>query len=130
MKAICFISFCLCFSVNLFAQQANTSGGGNASGSGGTSSFSVGQINYTTNSGTGGTVSQGVQQPFEIYTLSGIDDAKDLSINLTAFPNPTVDYLTLSFESTSTKKLSYQLFDSNGKLVISQNLMEQKQKFR
>ncbi len=40
--------------------------GSTASGSGGTATYTVGQITYKTFSGTNGTVAQGVQQPYEI----------------------------------------------------------------
>lgn len=122
MKTLYYFILCSCFSINLSAQQINASSGGNASGTGGSISYSVGQVNYTANTSTNGSASQGVQQPFEIFSLTGIDDAKDLSINLIAFPNPTADYITLSIESAAIKNLSYQLFDTNGKLIISQKL--------
>lgn len=123
MRILHYFILCICFSINLSAQQAITSSGGNASGTGGTASYSVGQVNYTINKSTGGSASQGVQQPFEIFELTGVDDVKDLSINLTVFPNPTVDYLTLTIESASTKNLTYQLFETNGKLITSQKFV-------
>jgi hypothetical protein len=104
------------------AQQSSITSGGNATGTGGTVSYSVGQMNYTTNTGTGGSACQGVQQPFEIFAVTNVNDAKDLNINLSAFPNPTFDNLTLKVESAITKNLSYLLFDMNGKLLASQKL--------
>ena len=44
------------------AQQAITATGGNASGSGGTIAYSVGQIVYTTYTGATGSVAQGVRR--------------------------------------------------------------------
>lgn len=44
-----------------FAQNAVVPSGGNASGSGGNSSYSVGQVFFTTISGGGGSVGQGIQ---------------------------------------------------------------------
>lgn len=122
MRTLYYFILSICFSINLSAQQAITSSGGNASGTGGTASYSVGQVNFTFNTSTSGSVSQGVQLPYEIFALTGVDEAKNLSINLSAFPNPTFDYLTLTIESASTKNLTYQLFDTNGKLIISQKL--------
>jgi|DEB19_MinimDraft_2_1074335.scaffolds.fasta_scaffold25682_2 hypothetical protein len=113
----------LCFGITTAkAQQSSNTSGGNATGAGGTVSYSVGQMNYTTNTGTSGSVSQGVQQPFEIYAVTSVDDAKDLNINLSAFPNPTFDFLTLKIESAVSKNLSYLLFDINGKLLVTQKL--------
>jgi hypothetical protein len=54
--------------------------------------------------------------------VTSVDEAKDLNINLSAFPNPTFDNLTLKIESTNTKNLSYLLFDMNGKLLATQKL--------
>ena len=117
----CFI-ICICYSLNLSAQQASTSTGGNASGTNGNISYSVGLVNYTVNKTTSGSVSQGVQIPYEIFILTGVDDTKKMNINLTVFPNPTNDYLMLTIESTSIKNLSYQLLNNNGKQVASQKL--------
>ena len=55
----------------LQAQETIPAIGGNASGSGGSVSYSVGQAVYTTNTGTNGSVPQGVQQPFEISVETG-----------------------------------------------------------
>ena len=81
----------------LKAQQATTTSGGNASGSGGSASYSVGQVVYTTNTGAGGSVSQGVQQPYEISIVSGIEE-QGITLTCTAYPNPTTDYLTLKID--------------------------------
>ena len=50
----------------LHAQTGIPAAGGNASGTGGSVSFSVGQVFYLMNTGTTGSVLEGVQQPFEI----------------------------------------------------------------
>ena len=114
-----------CFSITTAkAQQSTNSAGGNASGTGGSVSYSIGQMNYTTNTGTSGSVCQGVQIPYEIYAVTSVDDAKDLNINLSAFPNPTFDNLTLKIEGTAAKNLCYLLFDMNGKLLANQKLVE------
>jgi len=113
----------LCFGVTTAkAQQSSNTAGGNATGTGGTVSYSVGQMNYSTNTGTSGSACQGVQQPYEIYMVTSVDEAKDLNINLSAFPNPTFDFLTLKIESSTTKNLSYLLLDMNGKLLATQKL--------
>jgi len=122
MKKIYLVLLSLVIGLNAKAQQSTNTSGGNASGTGGTVSYSVGQINYTTNTGTNGSACQGVQQPFEIFTVTSVDEAKDLNINLSAFPNPTFDNLTLKIESASSKNLSYLLFDMNGKILATQKL--------
>lgn len=122
MKTYYFIILGICFTFKLSAQQSFNTAGGNATGTGGTVSYSIGQMNYTTNTGTSGSACQGVQQPYEIYMVTSVDEAKDLNINLSAFPNPTFDFLTLKIESSTTKNLSYLLLDMNGKLLATQKL--------
>ena len=79
----------------LQAQNAVPATGGNASGSGGTVAYSVGQVVYTTNTATNGSVAQGVQQPFEISVVTGLEEAKGINLALSAYPNPTTDFLNL-----------------------------------
>ena len=104
------------------AQESVNATGGNASGSGGSASYSVGQVVYTTNTGTNGSVAQGVQQPFEISVVTGLEEAKGINLSVTAYPNPTTDYLTLSIGEFEISNLSYQLYDMNGKLLQSEKI--------
>lgn len=109
----------------LHAQESFNASGGNASGSGGSVNYSVGQVVYTTNSGTTGMVSQGVQQPFEISVITGFEDIKWMNLNCSVYPNPTTDYLTLKIDVSASipiRNLSYQLYDMNGRLLGSGKL--------
>ena len=113
-------SVLLCLGLGLAtanAQEAAVASGGNASGSGGSVSYSVGQIVYTTNSGSSGTVAQGVQQAYEISIVTSIDEKDALKLNLLAYPNPTSDVLVLQISDFDSENLSYQLTDVNGKLI-------------
>ena len=102
----------------LNAQEAVTTSGGNASGSGGSISYTVGQVVYTSNKSSSGSISQGVQQPYEISIVSGIEDL--LGITLTAFPNPTTNNLTLKIENKEEKQFVASLFDINGRQLSKQ----------
>ena len=103
---------------NLQAQETITTTGGEASGSGGLASYTVGQVVYTTKVGTNGnSVSEGVQQAYEISVITSIPEAKDISLNVSAYPNPTTNYLTVKVENYKTANLQYQIFDINGKLL-------------
>ena len=106
---------------NLQAQEVITSLGGNASGSGGTSSYTFGQVFYTTNNGTGGAVTQGVQQAYEILVVSEINEAKNINLEISAFPNPTTNYLTINIGDYESEDLKFKLFDLNGKLLQTTN---------
>lgn len=59
------MAFFLLSLTGLQSQEAILTSGGNASGSGGTVSYSIGQTFYTTYMGANGSVSHGVQHPFE-----------------------------------------------------------------
>ncbi|HOZ29528.1 MAG TPA: T9SS type A sorting domain-containing protein, partial [Bacteroidales bacterium] len=108
--------------IGLQAQESVNATGGNDSGSGGSVSYSVGQVVYTTNTGTNGSVTEGVQQPYEISVVTGIEDTKDINLSVTAYPNPTTAYLTLSINEFDISNLSYQLYDMNGKLLQSEKI--------
>ena len=105
----------------LQAQESVNVNGGNASGSGGSASYSVGQVVYTTNTGTGGSLTQGVQQPFEISVVTGIEQTA-INLAISAYPNPTFDFLQLKVETEKFKDLSYQLYDMNGKLLQNKKI--------
>lgn len=106
----------------LHAQTSVNAAGGNSTGGGGTMSFSVGQVVYTTNAGTNGSIIQGIQQPYEISVITAIEEAISISYSVTAYPNPTNDYLTLSIGEFDISNLSYQLYDVNGKLLQSKKI--------
>jgi hypothetical protein len=108
----------------LTAQESVNATGGNASGIGGSVSYSVGQVVCQTHSGTNGTVAEGVQQPYEISVITGIEENKGINLSLTAYPNPTSDYLILNInadikEIHDLPLMSYQLHDMQGKLLQS-----------
>jgi len=86
-----FLAFSLSFSVQAqTSHQVLSASGGDASGSGGTVAYSVGQIVYSTSTGTTGSVAQGVEQAYEISSV-GIKETA-LNISLSVFPNPTSDF--------------------------------------
>ncbi len=105
----------------LQAQESSNATGGNATGSGGSASYSVGQIAYTTNTGSTGSVAQGVQHAFEIYAL-GIEDIEGINISIVAYPNPTADYLTLEIKDLDLSSVTLQLFDIQGRLLQDQKI--------
>jgi hypothetical protein len=100
------------------SQEAIPASGGDASGSGGTLSFTVGQLVYSSNSGSNGSVAEGVQQPYEISTTVGIE-LSNISLDFIAYPNPTINNIVLSIKDFNTEKLNYQLYDMSGKLLKS-----------
>ncbi len=113
-----FVISSLLFTVmNSSAQEAVVASGGDASGTGGSVSYSVGQVVYTTNTGTGGSVMAGVQQPYEISVPTALENTEDILLEFSAYPNPTTDVLTLRTGERDIENISYRLFDMNGKLI-------------
>jgi hypothetical protein len=115
----------LMFGLGLTGLQAQTAilpTGGNASGGGGTVSYSVGQVVYSTNIGTNGSVAEGVQQPYEISVVTGLEEAKDINLLISAFPNPATDYLTLEVKNFNLANLNFQMYDMHGKLIQSKKI--------
>ena len=105
------------------AQQNTVATGGDASGAGGSVSYSIGQIDYETYSGSNGSVSQGVQQPFEIFTVSVNELYASFEMNL--FPNPSSSIINLTIGNVSDDQVvSYSLTDINGKLISSSTIVE------
>lgn len=100
----------------IYSQESLTASGGEATGSGGSSSYSLGQLVYTTNTGSSGLVTQGVQQGLELFTLS---NAELTTVNLRAvtYPNPTSDYVVLAISDATLTDLSYVLYDLQGRAV-------------
>lgn len=107
----------ICFT-ETFAQQTLSTSGGTAAGSGGTISYTVGQMAYRIQTGTQATLTEGVQQPYEISEVSGIEEAANIRLKFTSYPNPVDNYLTVAVQNYPYNHLYYILYDSTGKLLI------------
>ena len=113
------IAFLLLFTQLFYGQQTIPASAGEATGTGGASSFTIGQVFYTINAtSSAGFVSQGVQQAFEIQTLSN-PDLLTVQLKAVTYPNPTTDYVVLKITDIALENLQYTLFDINGKTIVS-----------
>ena len=101
----------------LQAQSTIPATGGNGTGAGGTVSFSVGQVVYTTTTGTSGTVAQGVQHPYEISVVTAIENTKGINLECIVYPNPTRGLVKLVVESFDYDNMQFRLYDINGVLL-------------
>lgn len=113
---------CTFFFSTVTAQESVNASGGNASGGGGTVTYSVGQLVYQTHTGTDGSVAEGVQQPYEISVVTAIEETKGISLSVRAYPNPATDYLILSIDEFDISDLSYHLYDMRGKLIQNKKI--------
>lgn len=109
------------------AQTSTNASGVETSGINGSVNYTIGQVVYSTHSTTNMNVTEGVQQPYEISETIGIED-KDLTLlSISAFPNPTANFLKLKIDDSATsslKEMKYELFDINGKLIKQEIIQE------
>jgi hypothetical protein len=99
MKTTTLVAGLLLATKLIYSQQTTPATGGDATGSGGSSSYTVGQLVYTTNTGSG-TVIQGVQQSIELFTLSN-PELTTVNLSAVIYPNPTSDYVVLKISDTA-----------------------------
>lgn len=120
-KIVAFTCLMLLFSTTMVAQEVISAAGGDASGSGGTASYSFGQVFYNTNADPAtGSEAQGVQQPYEISEITDLSESSSESSKISVYPNPVTDYITLETEIENSENTVYGLYDTGGKLILSQ----------
>jgi len=124
LKQLFIFSFLLLTSV-LSAQKTFSSSGFNSNGNSGIITYSVGQVAIDFNTGNNGSLVQGVQQPYEIFSTLG-NDILNINLNLIAYPNPTTDQLVLGIENFKGKKFYYQLFNMEGKSLLYNKCVDNK----
>ena len=123
MKKITLLIILSCLP-KVMAQHATVTSGGNSIGTGGKVSYSIGQVVNKSQSGTTGTVTQGVQQPFEILTLSG-EEFSTITLEAFAYPNPTTSFVNLTIKNYPLENLNYQLLDINGRIIEENKVLDQ-----
>ncbi|UKB82341.1 T9SS type A sorting domain-containing protein [Chryseobacterium sp. MEBOG06] len=115
--------FLASFSIQVSGQETLNTSGTNMSGTTGNVTASLGQIFYETASSPAGNIATGVQHSYEITPTLGVD-ITEISLNLTIFPNPTADILNLKMGFKDYNKYRYDIFDSSGKLLASQPVLQ------
>ena len=120
------ILFLTCSLSALYAQSDVLTAGGDAAGSAGSVAYSIGQVAYTTIDGEDGRISLGVQQP-NLFIMVGTEETL-LSISANVYPNPSAStvFLKLNDEEqlSTTKKLSYGLYDLGGNMLLHQEISD------
>jgi hypothetical protein len=98
------------------AQADVTVSGGNGNSSGGTVSYSVGQVAYKQYAETDGSVSEGVQQTYEVADLS-LENNSTI-FDCAVYPNPTFSGVRFILQDSSYPEMHADLFDATGKAVL------------
>ena len=116
------ISGLIYFAIPKMEAQSNTvTTGGDASAASGSVSYSIGQIEYISATGSNGHINQGLQQPFEFYIITGSHEDK-INLSIKAFPNPTDYIINLVVDLSILSNLNYQLFNLQSQLIESKNI--------
>lgn len=120
------LSACFCMaliSMSALAQVSVNASGGKAMGVGGSQSYSVGQLVYSSMSDGSKTILQGAQQVYIISTVTEIANAKDINLSVLAYPNPVKDNLKLIVNSEKyfLPSLQVKIVDISGKTLGIKN---------
>ncbi len=113
-----------CFT-SLYAQRGTVAAGGQATGPGGTVSYSIGQVDYIDITSAGGNISQGLQQvtPVAPKTLAPQKQLPpEITMDAIVYPNPAKEYVTLAIRDKLAQTLSYALYTADGRLVSAQKI--------
>lgn len=103
--------------VPLQGQESIATSAGNVVGSGGSVSYTVGQVAFSAFSGTDGSLIQGVQQPYEIYVITAVENTEEITLDCVVYPNPTRNIIKLAIESPDFDNMYYRLYDIKGRLI-------------
>lgn len=120
LRIILSLLFFVVSGVTLSAQSDVVPTGGTATGSGGTVTYTVGQIAVQTYSNGTFTISEGVQQPYEIQII-GVDDYPGITLNAMVYPNPTVGNVQLTINNEQLEG-EVKVFDMNGKFLFAKKI--------
>ena len=112
--------FFVMFGITTFAQSDIVPVGGTATGNGGTVTYTIGQIAVQSYGDGGTSISEGVQQPYEIQTI-GIENYPGITLNAMVYPNPTSSNLQLAISNEKFEG-EVKVFDTNGKYLFSKKI--------
>lgn len=107
---------------NAEAQEALLTSGNSTTDTGGSVSYSIGQIfQENTESATGSSL-EGIQFYFEGSTLTIID--AETNSEISTYPNPSTSILNISTKNFKPNTLIYKLYDITGKLITKGNITD------
>jgi hypothetical protein len=115
--------FCLC-AVVARGQQTIPATGGTANGTGGSATYTVGQITNSVTAGTNGFIIQGVQQPYEISTVTAIEHTDYITLGYSVYPNPTGGAIKLVISSFDDQNFRFQLYSLNGAILQEAKVLD------
>jgi hypothetical protein len=111
----------------LWSQQSVHTAGGDASGLGGSVSYSIGQVAYTSVSSDDGQVSQGVQQSNLVIMVG--QNEPDPEITIGFYPNPVQDeaflQLAQGHNEIGSQRLLFLMYTMYGTLIQQKEIVRE-----
>jgi hypothetical protein len=123
-KSIIPIVVFISFGFSSFGQNALSATGGHFKSSGGSTSFTVGQVAYVLKKGTGSYLNEGVQQVYSKKTTP-VEELVYLK-EVQLYPNPTQETMTLILSSKEDIQVRYTIMDYLGKEIRNGNILSEK----
>ena len=123
-KSIIPIVVFISFGFSSFGQNALSAAGGHFKTSGGSTSFTVGQVAYVLKKGTGSYLNEGVQQVYTKKTTP-VEELVYLK-EVQLYPNPTQETMTLILSSKEDIQVRYTIMDYLGKEIRNGNILSEK----
>ena len=123
-KSIIPIVVFISFRFSSFGQNALSAAGGHFKTSGGSTSFTVGQVAYVLKKGTGSYLNEGVQQVYTKKTTP-VEELVYLK-EAQLYPNPTQETITLILSSKEDIQVRYTIMDYLGKEIKNGNILSEK----
>lgn len=100
---------------SLICQESVNASGGVGAGTGSVH-YSVGQLIVSIQDTSNGAILHGVQQSYEVLTLSN-PELQTIKLQAKTYPNPTKGKIILSLTDNQLTELSYTVYDINGRTV-------------
>lgn len=97
-------------------QSITGTAGGDANGSSGSVSFTVGQVVYLHHQNDEVAINDGVQQPY-IAMVTGTEEWDVQTWNASVFPNPVSDRITLKVDPFEDGDFFFELLSTKGQLL-------------
>jgi len=130
MKTYKLFLISMIFTLNLAAQSISpqvVASSGNYMESGNYSlSWTLGEPVIATAQSGNTILTQGFQQPS--YNVTSITQNNLFGFEVNVFPNPTPNYITISWKTESTSGVDIFLYDMSGKLITAKTLSSSDQK--
>ena len=109
---------------SIHGQNALSTTGGHFKSTGGSTSFTVGQVAYVLKKGTGSYLNEGVQQVYTKKTTP-IEELVYLK-EVQLYPNPTQETFNLIISTKEDVQIRYTIMDYLGKEIRNGNILSEK----